>query len=202
MKRELWGPLAFATIAIAVVTSCEQGTPTSIDIQDSDRTLVFHDPYATQQINVTVYDENNQVMAGPNLVWSAVEPDIVSISKDGLVTPNKDGSTRVVVRSGHAQKAVTIEVHIYQKLELTPKEMKLGIGESAPLAAKVSDRKDVEVKGAEMRWFSYNPEIATVDDQGKVTGVAVGKTKVIAKSTPVSSEIEVEITPAKSGSPS
>lgn len=53
---------------------------------------------------------------------------------------------------------------------------------------------DKEQISADLEWFSENPEIVTVDSQGKITGVKKGSTLVHARFCDVESSVRVNVT--------
>lgn len=68
-----------------------------------------------------------------------------------------------------------------QRLDIAPPSATVRVGESRQLTAKVFDRSG-DPMAAEVEWQSLDPQIATVDGDGNVAGIAVGTTSIRASS--------------------
>lgn len=64
------------------------------------------------------------------------------------------------------------------RVEVSPVSATLDAGETATFAAVVSDSSGATVSGAALTWFALAPEIATVDQAGRVLAVSPGDTRV------------------------
>lgn len=74
-------------------------------------------------------------------------------------------------------------------LEVTPSDVMVGEGEEFGLQAEVTGGPE----GARVFWASQDPEIATVDSQGRVRGVAVGETQIVAVAGLHRVDVDVEV---------
>ena len=94
--------------------------------------------------------------------------------REGVITINAgSGSASIVVRqSGKKGKYVAVE-----SVTLTPSSLTLTEGETSKLTAIVSP-SNASVKT--VAWKSDKPSVATIDDQGNVTAVAVGTALITA----------------------
>ena len=101
---------------------------------------------------------------------------LLGISKKGKVTAKKAGDVVIVKKDAGGNVIQSIAVNII-KPELTEKKLKLEAG----VADK--DTGSIELKNAEniyVYYYSSAPDVATVDQTGKVTAVAKGSAKVTA----------------------
>lgn len=101
---------------------------------------------------------------------------LFSISKKGKVTVKKPGEVVIVKKDAGGNVLQSIAVNI-TKPELTEKKLKLEAG------VVDKDTGSVELKNAEninVYYYSSAPDVATVDQTGKVTAVAKGSAKVTA----------------------
>ena len=104
--------------------------------------------------------------------YETSDPTILSISADGTITAAGAGTATVTVRSGSAKEATcTITVSDYT-IAIAPGELKLFVSGNTSLAVSGIPT------GATLEWTSADSAIATVDAEGKVTGVASGTTTV------------------------
>src|SRR5260370_530815 len=63
---------------------------------------------------------------------------------------------------------------------LTPSTLQLYVGTSQQLAADPEDANGRSVSGMSVAWSTGNPALATVDGNGKVTGVGIGQATITA----------------------
>ncbi|MBR4748112.1 MAG: Ig-like domain-containing protein [Abditibacteriota bacterium] len=112
------------------------------------------------------------------LSWKSYDESIVTIASDGTVTAVGAGKTKVraKTRDGGFTAYCWIKVTVpVTGVTLNKSSLTIAKGASAPLTATVlpSDATKKDVK-----WKSYDTSIATVDQNGKVKGVAKGTTTV------------------------
>ena len=106
--------------------------------------------------------------------YTSTDESVLTVDRSGKVTAQSVGTATVVVSSGDAEEAeCTISVQDYE-MTLNKTELLLFIEGSTPLNALGIPAN------ASVEWSSENSEIASVDPNGKVTGVAVGETVVTA----------------------
>lgn len=118
-----------------------------------------------------------------NLTYEIKDKDVIEIKNNSL-TGKKAGSTTVVVSDGKNKIEVKVKVstkNIYIT-SLSPKDdnISLNVGDSKQLdvTASPSDATNKEIK-----WSSNDTKIATVDNNGVVTGKAKGSTTIKAVAT-------------------
>ncbi len=51
-------------------------------------------------LRATVFDQNNNILASANIVWSSSITEVATVSVQGLVTALKNGTTQITARSG------------------------------------------------------------------------------------------------------
>lgn len=144
----------------------------------------------TQQLSATV----TPTEAPQTITWSSSNTAVATVSNTGLVTGVSFGQVTITATSALAtvKKAVTFNVILPDPTGITitgPAEVE--IEGTATYVAVI----DPELAPQGVDWSVSNTDIATIDNQGVVTGVAVGTVKVIATSQ-ANSEIvsEKEIT--------
>ncbi len=143
----------------------------------------------TTGVGATVRD-----LAGPpRFAWRSLAPDVAEIVRTTdvgaiLVRGARIGTTQLVVRlADRADVADTVEVAVTappcQPLGMTvkPSVMELAVGASQRIEATfipcVGTTTDTTVT-----WRSIQPQVATVDSTGLVTGVAPGVATIVAAS--------------------
>ena len=105
--------------------------------------------------------------------WSIARDDkaskkIISISKKGKFTAKKTGDAQMVFGGR------TVKVHVY-KPAMAKKSYKL-----EALATQPIELKDYPADKMSVLWYSASPDVATVDEDGKVTAHAKGSAKITA----------------------
>jgi uncharacterized protein YjdB len=78
---------------------------------------------------------------------------------------------------------------------LTPSTLQLYVGTSQQLAADPEDANGRSVSGMSVAWSTGNPALATVDGNGKVTGVGVGQVTITAAAGGKTGSASVAVAP-------
>ena len=112
-----------------------------------------------------------------NVTWSCKNPEIASVDANGKVTGIKAGMTIVTVTTEDGGKTADCAVNVSERhisvmgVELNKTEFIFQVGDSETLVASI---KPENASNKKVTWVSDKPEIATVDANGKVTGVKAG----------------------------
>ena len=112
-----------------------------------------------------------------NVTWSCKNPEIASVDANGKVTGIKAGMTIVTVTTEDGGKTADCAVNVSERhisvigVELNKTELIFQVGDSETLVASI---KPKYASNEKVTWVSDKPEIATVDANGKVTGVKAG----------------------------
>lgn len=130
---------------------------------------------ATQKINYTLTPEDSTT----TLTWLSINTAVATVDEEGNVLGVAVGETYVTVTSvdGYSATCKVIVTQASEGITLGNTNLTLGVGDTyqVPVTLTPADATDQTVS-----WYSKNPEIATVSADGKVTGVAVGETIIIA----------------------
>jgi uncharacterized protein YjdB len=82
------------------------------------------------------------------------------------------------------------------RVEVTPASASIAIGEMRQLTATLTDAEGHELRGRDVEWSSDDSGIATVDEEGRVRGVATGATTITATAEGRSGEASIDVTGA------
>lgn len=134
------------------------------------------------------------------VTWSSSDATVASVTKDGKVTGLKGGNVTVTAKAGEksAQCSVTVTVPV-EDVSLDRTSVTLEEKQTTTLVATVSpsDATDKTVT-----WSSSDSDVATVDQNGKVTaikeGVATVKAEVGGKSATCSVTVSKAVVPVSS----
>ena len=80
-------------------------------------------------------------------------------------------------------------------IAVTPKTLEVAAGGTGALEAKVTDDAGKVVRDRRVVWATSNPSIATVSENGVVTGVSVGRADIAATAEGKSDVASVTVTP-------
>lgn len=117
--------------------------------------------------------------------WFSKDPNVATVSKDGLVTAVDHGSTKIEVWVGMTKAQCTVRVTGYaagspepadRVVSLNRPEITMRPGDSFQLTAAVASY----LLDKPVVWLSEDSQVATVSEDGLVTAVSQGVTKIIA----------------------
>ena len=184
---------AIAAACIAVAACTEKSTPVKKAIPAESITL------SNETLSVILGEEAVlQVILVPEdawpIAWASADPSVASVSKDGVVKGNTLGETDIIAISGRllASCHVTV-VSPINGITLNKESVEILKHKTFQLEAEIDPADATEA----LEWISDKPEIATVDENGLVTAVGVGKATISAKATYAEAKCEVEVLPAQ-----
>lgn len=143
----------------------------------------------SDSINLIV-GQNHQLLAtvtpsdaDNNLTWLSSNQNIAVVTSNGIVTAKGVGTAIITARTTDgtyltAQCVVTVTQPV-ESVILEKHAMTLNVGTSEQLHANVLP---TTANNKKLIWSSNNPQIATVDEDGNVTGVKAGTTFIKAVS--------------------
>lgn len=158
-------------------------TPTATRIEVTPSSATLDSLGQTVLLTAKVLDQNNQILIGASMIWTSGNTGVATVSAQGLVTAARYGTTKITARSDNA--IATIEIQVVQSaisIVLEPTSATLtSIGETVQLTAVVVNKDSQDYTNAPVIWYSGEPGIATVNDQGLVTAVDYGKVQIHAQ---------------------
>ena len=141
----------------------------------------------TVQLSAALKDASGNVLSGQSVTWQSSATNVASVSGSGLVTAVALGSTTITATSNNKTGVSTINVippppTPIATVTVTPANDTLLVGENKQLAVSLKDANGNELTGRTIQWSSSSTTVASVSNQGVVTGVADGVTTVTAAS--------------------
>lgn len=149
------------------VTSVELNK-TSLQMKEGD----------TETLIATVRPDN---ATDKTVSWSSSDTGIATVDANGKVTAVKEGAATITAKAGEKSTtcAVTVKNDVpVTMVELNRTTLSLIAGETASLVATV---KPDEATDKTVIWSSSDSQIASVDNQGKITAIAKGHASITAK---------------------
>ncbi len=148
------------------------------------------------RVNAQPRDSANKALPGIAVDWSSSHPDVASVN-DGVISGQGIGSATVTASVGavSATVAVTVRVPPVSTVTLNESKVALLLGETTRLEATVKDSDGNTLEKRIVTWSSSNTNVATVDQQGKVTTATLGKSVITATSEGKKASAEVSVVP-------
>lgn len=117
------------------------------------------------------------------ITWNTSNTNIARISRNGKIQAVKPGKVKITaeVQGTKIKSVFQLRVKKFikaKKVKILTKEKYVFVDDSLQLKTKLTPKK----VGEELIWHSSNKKIATVDDDGEVTGIAPGKVTISVKS--------------------
>ena len=134
--------------------------------------------------------------ASESATWASANADIAKVNKNGVITAMGLGDTEITATIGEVEKTCTVHVVAVAVNSITlPAEANVTLGSSLQLNPTVDPAQ--AASEYTITYESSAPEIATVDANGKVAGVAVGDAIITATIADKSAQITIHVVAAQ-----
>ena len=132
-----------------------------------------------------------------NVTWASNDVTVAAVDTDGRVTA-VSGGTAVITATAEGKSArCTVEVTVpVSGVSLNKDELSLSLGRSEILTATV---KPDTASDKTVTWSSSNPDVATVDRNGRVTAAGRGNAVITAASGGQTADCTVTVSVAVTG---
>lgn len=149
------------------------------------------------QFSATLHDVDGNTLTGRVATWSTSDSTIGTVSASGLVKVLKAGTTTITATSEGKSGSLRIAASQAAVASIT-------LGVDSPFAANATSQIFAEVKDANgnvltgrvVSWTSSAPSVATIAQDGRISGVAAGTTTITATSEGISASTIITVTPA------
>ena len=150
------------------------GRVESVSISSEDLFVEFG---TTQQFyaELTPSDADNQTVT-----WHTTDPDVFTVDSDGLVTAVGVGKANLKVRADNGRLSEVKTVRVYKPvdvtaLSITSEDGFVMLGETQQFYADVTPSN---ADNPAVTWHTTDSDVFTIDDNGVLTPVGVGKANV------------------------
>ena len=133
----------------------------------------------------------------PDIAYSSADPSVAMVSSEGILTALRAGSTQIYAFASGARTAMTVIVKPVQaqKLIAANPEVTLYQGDEEELYARFVPSNTTNQS---LVWSCLDPEVAQVDETGRVRAMSPGVATVIARSADgLTAEFSVTVTPPR-----
>ena len=190
MESTRRGIAAIAALAAAFALGCAFD---AASIEVAPAAVVVNTNNDVPRLNARVLDRTGRAIPDARVKWSSSAPNIAAVDPErGVLSVNRDGEAVITAAIGSLKATTIVTVSLYHALAVDAETMTLGIGETRPLVATITDAEGKRVQG-EILWMSADKAIATVGPSGAVTAVAAGETTVMAMAKALQTEVKIEV---------
>lgn len=167
----------FALLLFANIMGCD----------DYQRTEVEDNIFVNMSSLTPFVGDEIQLVASPtdgtyNYTWSSENSEVATVNNSGLVNVLSEGFTTIIVRGGNLETKIPLTASVRIPLTdvvLSETSVTLFLRQGATiLTTNVPDNaNDI----GDYTWYSEDPNIATVNEVGKITAVNEGETNIVYK---------------------
>ena len=160
-----------------------QVTPTQVRLDVGQRERLF----------LSAYDGDGNLLAGPAFTFAVSPSSVAKVEADGTVVGVGPGSARIEVRSGTGKATVAVTVTgpppepepipvlpPGARLVPTPESLTLLRLEPARVTVALLTADNSGLGQVHVTWRSLAPDVATVDESGRVTALQAGQAQLMA----------------------
>ena len=152
---------------------------TSISLNKTNTSLVLGNK---EQLVATILPSN---APDKSVVWLSSDDSVVSVSKNGLITAKKVGTATITAKSvdGKTASCSVIVKDVYidvTSIKLNAPSESIRVGETTTFTATIEPSNATDKT---ITWTSSDNSIATVTNEGVVTGIKVGTVTISAKAS-------------------
>ncbi len=164
---------------------------TMVELSGCD-TAILPDQSCT--LSATITSASGETLLGRTVFWISDRPVIASVNQGGVVTGHADGATQITAQAEGVSSRRPVSVHVPTAVvELVGCEATIQSEESCELSAAPKGADGIELLGRTIDWTSTKHGVATVDQSGKVTGVAQGETTILAAVEGILDSVRVRV---------
>lgn len=134
--------------------------------------------------------------ASESATWTSNNTTVATVNKNGVITAKALGDAEITATIGEVEKTCTVHVVAVDVNSITlPAEANVTLGSSLQLNPTVDPAQ--AASEYTITYVSSAPEIATVDANGKVAGVAVGDAIITATIADKNAQITIHVVAAQ-----
>jgi len=193
---------AAAIAMMLVITSCGGSSDSSTTVSSivvipsvSSTTVNGHQAFTANALN----SDGNSV-GTVTLTWTSSDTNVATIDSGGMATGKSGGTTQITATAttnGVASPAVSLTVFpTVGSVSIAPINVAIKVGEQQQFTATAKDVNGNNIGNAVFNWSISFSGVASIDTNGKATGISPGTVLVTASIGGVSSPMAtLNVTP-------
>lgn len=174
-----------------IIVTCDGKSATiSVDVQGKKPTSISADKEAFSTAvgqNVTIqadlFDQYGGQLERPTFTWETSNPAVATVD-NGVIKAVGIGNVDITISYSGIKKVVKVSVlesaDSISRVVIEPSYLEMNVGDILSAKVNAYDASNHEVFGFMPKWTIEDESLATVTDDGYVTGVKVGKTRLVA----------------------
>ncbi len=206
------GLVSALTPGTATITASTEGksgttrltvTPAAIASIDVTPSTSILSEGSTKQLTATAKDAAGRVLSGRTFTWTSSDVTKATVSNTGLVTAVAPGVANIVVTAENIAGGAAVQVVavVIGSVSIAPDSATVLVGGTVQFSATVKDTAGKDVSSFKpASWSSLDTTVAKVDGTGKVSGIAAGRTAIVAQRDGLADTAIVKVNPTPVGS--
>src|SRR5688500_10598418 len=178
--------LAFAAVcALAFTAGCggdSSGPPAvaTVDVSTPQGAVVIGQ---TSQLSATTRDASGNVLSNRTVTWSSSSTTTATVSASGLVTGVAPGSATISAASEGktGSSLITIIAAPVATVTVSVGSATILVGQTTQATVVLRDAGGNVLTGRQVSWGTNNPSVASIANDGLVTGLAAGTATISAR---------------------
>lgn len=178
------------SVSASVTLTITKPTITDFTLSETETTMNIG---GTKTLSITAFVP---AYASESATWTSNNTTVATVNKNGVITAKALGDAEITATIGEVEKTCTVHVVAVAVNSITlPAEANVTLGSSLQLNPTVDPAQ--AASEYTITYESSAPEIATVDANGKVAGVAVGDAIITATIADKSAQITIHVVAAQ-----
>jgi plastocyanin len=174
--------MAVTAVAVILLAGCGEFFPdandlVSIRVSPSNSTLQLSK--SQQFMAIGTFGDGSSRDISSDVDWKSSSGKVAPVSSSGIATGNATGTTTITASQGSISGSTNLTVSINGTgLTVSPSSQTISVGQTVQFTVTLNGSS---VSG--VSWSSSRTTIATIDQDGIATGLAVGTTTITATAT-------------------
>ena len=178
------------SVSASVTLTITKPTITDFTLSETETTMNIG---GTKTLSITAFVP---AYASESATWTSNNTTVATVNKNGVITAKALGDAEITATIGEVEKTCTVHVVAVAVNSITlPAEANVTLGSSLQLNPTVDPAQ--AASEYTITYESSAPEIATVDANGKVVGVAAGDAIITATIADKSAQITIHVVAAQ-----
>ncbi len=146
-----------------------------------------------QEVNLGIKYTPVDTTDSKTIIWESSNTGIVTVNESGKITAIKPGTVTITAKCGNITKTINVKVAEIHTERIAFENPKVEINKSSTIESKIKFYPANTTDDKKVTYSSNNAEIATVDENGKITAIKAGTAIITATSGEKTATCEVTV---------